>query len=230
MIYIERKEPIPQCLKEEKNKEISGKKKDGDYKCSGVVPALKEDFFNKCYICESRSSSLNVEHFQSHRGEPDRKFDWYNLYLACYHCNNIKGRSYDDILDCTNQEHLVEEWISCDIDIFPYSSPEFNDLCKVESLKPKTVKTIELLNKVYNGTTELKEADAENLVENLIDNLEDFIQSIRKYLKATDLEDKKEHLESVKNHLHSSSEFTSFKRWKIRKTPKLLKEFSKYLV
>lgn len=47
--------PAPDCLAEQ------AKKADGDYKCGTVLDRLKEDFCNKCYICETKApSTINV--------------------------------------------------------------------------------------------------------------------------------------------------------------------------
>ena len=58
MLYFKKSQPAPKCLAIEK------KKSNGDYKCGTVLARLKDDFRNKCYICEySKPPSINVEHF-----------------------------------------------------------------------------------------------------------------------------------------------------------------------
>jgi len=85
MIYFEKSEPAPKCLAEEKEKER------GDYKCGSVLERLKQDFKNKCYICEAaRPQSINVEYLRPHRGDKELKFGWGNLFWSCAHCNNVK--------------------------------------------------------------------------------------------------------------------------------------------
>jgi HNH endonuclease len=44
------------------------------------------------------SGKTNVEHLIPHKGDIDLKFDWGNLCLVCYHCNNLKSSIYNDIL------------------------------------------------------------------------------------------------------------------------------------
>ena len=46
MVKIERSFPAPSSL------EAEAKKKSGSYEKSDVVERLKQDFHNKCYICE----------------------------------------------------------------------------------------------------------------------------------------------------------------------------------
>jgi uncharacterized protein (TIGR02646 family) len=104
MVYLEKSQPAPCSLEEEK------KKTNGDYKTEEVLNRLKNDFKSKCYICEFKSTSNNVEHFIPHKGNKDLMFDWNNLFLACYHCNNTKGsqKKYDNLLNCTNKADDIE--------------------------------------------------------------------------------------------------------------------------
>jgi len=67
------------------------------------------------------------------------KFDWNNLFLTCGHCNNIKGKRYDDILDPTKCD--PEEHIALSIEI----TDNLIDQVQVESLKEDS-STLRLLN------------------------------------------------------------------------------------
>jgi len=80
-----------------------------DYQSGVVFEILAEDCHNKCYICEDKPTTINVEHIIPHRGDPELQFDWNNLFLACGHCNNIKGEKYDEILD---QRNVIRKNIS----------------------------------------------------------------------------------------------------------------------
>ena len=105
MINIKKSEHPPKCLSEEK------KKANGDYKCGEVLDRLKEDFHNKCYLCEEKEpSTINVEHFIPHQGNKDLKFDWKNLFWACGHCNNTKLAKYKNIIDCTDFSRIVTDF------------------------------------------------------------------------------------------------------------------------
>jgi len=89
MIYFEKSQPAPECLEKEKSK------KSGNYKCAGVLKRLKDDFKNKCYICESKApTTINVEHFKSHQGDSDLKFDWNNLFWSCGHVVIVITRNW----------------------------------------------------------------------------------------------------------------------------------------
>ncbi|MCI8300351.1 MAG: hypothetical protein HFI69_08380 [Lachnospiraceae bacterium] len=103
MVKIKRSFPAPESLKEE------AKKANGKYDKQDVILRLKEDFHNKCYICEmTELQDPNVEHLYPHKNGKymERKFDWENLFWSCGHCNRIKNNSkYDEgILDCCKQD------------------------------------------------------------------------------------------------------------------------------
>lgn len=106
MVYFKKTKPAPNSLKTEKLK------RNGKYNKDDVVKQLVEDFCGKCYICEDKSSSLNVEHFIPHKGNNNLKFDWNNLFLSCSHCNNVKLDKFDNILNCTIKDHCVDTAIA----------------------------------------------------------------------------------------------------------------------
>lgn len=108
MVKVKRSFPAPESLAEEE------KKTAGRYDKPDVIERLKEDFNNKCYICEMKElQDPNVEHLLPHKNGkyPKRKYDWANLFWSCSHCKRVKNSSkYDEgILDCCRQdpeEHL----------------------------------------------------------------------------------------------------------------------------
>lgn len=110
MVKIERSFPAPASL------EIEARKKSGgSYSEPDVVRQLKEDFHNKCYICEIKDlQDPEIEHLLPHKNGKyaERMFDWNNLFWACGHCNKVKNQAkYDEgIIDCCRQD--PEELIS----------------------------------------------------------------------------------------------------------------------
>lgn len=87
MVKVERSFPAPVSLA------LEAQKANGSYSKPDVVKQLKEDFHNKCYICElSDLQDAQVEHLLPHLDGkyPERKFDWNNLFWSCGHCNNVK--------------------------------------------------------------------------------------------------------------------------------------------
>lgn len=123
MVTLEKSQPAPTCLEEEK------KKVRGDYKCRDVLERLKTDFKNKCYLCEtSAPSTINVEHFLPHEGNLDLKFNWDNLFWACGHCNNTKLNHFKEILNCTKPEDQVETVMRYAFKPFPFEDVEIEVL------------------------------------------------------------------------------------------------------
>lgn len=103
MVKVIRSFPAPESLAEE------AKKVTGKYDKSDVIERLKEDFHNKCYICEMKElQDPNVEHLLPHKNGKylERKFNWENLFWSCGHCNGIKNNGKYDagIIDCCKQD------------------------------------------------------------------------------------------------------------------------------
>lgn len=221
MVYIEKSQPAPDCLEKEKAKA------NGDYKCSNVLDVIKNDFKNKCYICEYKEPvAINVEHFVPHEGDKDLKFDWKNLFWSCAHCNNIKLANYTNILNCTNSTHFVSIKLKYLFKPFPYEKVVIEELVN----SPEVVQTKELLEAVYNGTTKLKTIEASNLRNKLLEEIKDFQNYLCEYFKDTNSdEDKEFFLIRIRGHLNSASNFTAFKRWIIIENETLYKEFSQYM-
>lgn len=223
MINIERKTP-PQDVIAILEKEKS--KASGNYNKKEIFNVLVEEFHNKCYICENKEpSSLNIEHFKPHRGDKDLKFKWENLFLSCAHCNNIKMDKYDNILDCTNLEHEVGNWIKYYTDAFPRTQVHITALKDEEIVN----NTVELLRNVYNGTTHQKEVEGDNIVKKLKKELIEFQSNIWEYDEAVDEEDKAYYKRKIKKQIHLSSGFVAFKRWIIKDTEFLFNDFKEFI-
>ncbi len=217
MINIEKSRPAPACLSLEKQK------KNGDYKCGEVLERIKDDFHNKCYLCEeSEPSTINVEHFVPHKGNKDLKFDWNNLFYACGHCNNTKSDKYNDILDCTNPSNIILELLKFEIKPFP------KEKVKITALSPdnQTVSTADLLDKIYNGSTKLKNIEAENIRKKLIREIIDFQHLLMNYYEPGVSSEDKEYLKrKIKIKLSPATAFTAFKIWVIKNNEGLFSEF-----
>lgn len=221
MIYLKKSQPAPECLESEKEK------KSGDYKCGNVLERLKNDFKNKCYICEyKKPTTINVEHFVPHKEDKELKFDWDNLFWACGHCNNIKLAKFVNILNCIVELDNVETDLRYAFEPLPF------ELVSIEALKDdeRVINTRELLLAVYNGTTPLKLIESSNLRDKLLDEIIDFRKFLINYFKYGDSEEDREyHLVRIKAHLNKDSSFTAFKRWIIRNNEKLFEIFGEYI-
>ncbi|MBU3204401.1 hypothetical protein [Clostridium algidicarnis] len=215
MIKISRNSVEPQSLTIEKNK------RNGTYNTPEVVKALNKDFHNKCYLCESKNlKAINIEHFRSHGGDKELMFNWQNLFLSCSHCNNIKLDKYDNILDCTKVD--VDELL-CFRKKGQYGWEEVIEVTILVN-NEETKSTVELLEKIYNGTTQMKILESSNIRKELRNEILDFIKAINEYYSAEG-EDKEDAKFLIKRNLKASSPFAAFKRWIIRDNKENLLEF-----
>lgn len=224
MINIQREKPseeILNILAEEKQK------KSGTYRKEEVIQGVIGDFYNKCYLCEIKEgTSLNIEHFVPHRGNKDLEFHWDNLFLSCYHCNNIKGHMFDNILNPTDEKEDVENLIKYKMEPFPKSKVEILPLSSDDKVK----NTSELLDLVYNGSTALKVEESHNLKKKLLDDLRDFQNQLYTYYYEEVFHDdvalaKK----NIIKHLSKRAAFTAFKRWIIKDNPVFYNDFKEFL-
>lgn len=220
MVYQEKSKSAPLSL------EVERAKKEGTCRTGEVIERLSIDFKNKCYICEEKASSFNIEHFIPHKGDKELKFDWANLFLACSHCNNTKLGNYDNILNCTKAEDKVETRLKYELKTFPDKTE-----VTIESLAndEKTKETKKLIMAVYNGTTPLKKIDTINLRDKLVTEMSDFHKLLKKHKDAGDDADREYYETKIEHHLNRASAFTAFKRWIVRDTPYLMEEFAQYL-
>jgi hypothetical protein len=223
MIFFEKSQPGPAALEKEKGKAS------GTYLLPEVLEQLIMDFKNKCYICENNEIiSMNVEHIVAHRKDPDLKFDWDNLFLACSHCNNTKLDKFDDILNCTVLEEDVEGAIHLKMDPYPFANVQVS----ARKNNHRVDLTIELLKLVYNGSTDLKSHEAINLRKKIYKEIIDFQVLLGQYITAKEHNDDealKEYRRFIKWKLNSRSPFTAFKRWIIRDIEGLNREFADLL-
>ena len=99
MVKVERTLPAPASLLTESRKE------NGNYALIDVVQQLRQDFHDKCYVCEMKNlQDPQIEHLLPHKNGKykEREFDWKNLFWSCGHCNSVKNqKKYEGrILDC----------------------------------------------------------------------------------------------------------------------------------
>lgn len=197
---------------------------EADYRKGVILETLSEDCHNKCYICEDKPTTIDVEHIVPHRSDPALKFDWNNLFLACGHCNRIKHTKYDNILNPTKCD--PEEHIALSIDI----TDELADKVRVESLNTDDVtsSTSELLGLVYNGgSTDIKEIECTNLRnEHLKPNLHRFYRYIQGHREEPGLG----YDGLICKEINRSSAFAAFKRKIVRDDPELSVVFADALV
>ena len=185
-----------------------------------VFKMLVEDCNEKCYICEdSVHTSPNVEHRIARTNDPSLKFDWNNLFLACSHCNGIKGSNYSEIIDPSkvDPEEFIELSVSTDDEIRLFVVAE-----KIKG-DDDVDTTIKLLHDVYNGAkTDIKKFTCFNLKQKLNKDLTKFRQLIEGFQENPNNDSK----EAIKSELSDKSLFSAFKRNIVRSNLKLHKEFN----
>ena len=223
MVYLPKSPIAHPCLATEKAKA------NGNYNCGQVLETLKNDFKNKCYICETKEPhSINIEHFKAHRGDNDLKFDWQNLFYCCGHCNNTKlaKAAFEDILNCTIELDGVDTKIKYTIKPLPKEKAEITALENTDRVN----NTVRLLDEAYNGTTTLKLIESANIRSKLLSEIRAFYDLLLEY--DNDLYDENEKLQ-IKNkiirELRPASNFTAFKRWIIRDSDYFRPQFAEYL-
>ena len=218
MLKVQRSYPAPESL------EIEAQKPNGSYSCDDVVERLKDDFHNKCYICEiDQLQDPQIEHLLPHMNGKyvQRKFDWNNLFWACGHCNNVKNQKkyQDGIIDCCKED--PEERLSFELE---------NEEVKVEAIDKedkKAILTAELIMEVFNlKNTGMRVYKSEHRYKEL--NLEmnilyDALEELKKSPKSAFLSRKVQAL------LRRESRFAAFKRNYIRDNKGYYPESEKWL-
>lgn len=223
MIFHAKSQPAPECLASEKQKVK------GNYNCEGVLIRLKEDFKNKCYVCEDKEPhSINTEHFIPHRGNIDLKFAWDNLFYCCGHCNNTKlaKRQFDDILNCIVEDDQVDKKIKYHINPWPKEKAEITAIEEGN----RVLNTVELLDQIYNGTTQLKKIESANIRSKLLKEIRSFQNLLFEYYDDNYTDDELEKIKSaIIRQLRPTSNFTAFKLWIIRDNEELVNEFGEFV-
>ncbi|WP_145181920.1 HNH endonuclease [Pseudomonas sp. URMO17WK12:I11] len=183
------------------------------YDSADVYEALSEIFFDKCYICETKEPhDINVEHFDAHMKDLDKKFDWSNLYLACSRCNNIKRAEFNDILDCCDGAVDVFRAIKHVPPITPYAKSVRLVAMVTDG---RTVRSCQLLEKVFNSDhTANKRVSGAFLRRKVFDQYNLLLDEIGSYYEpaATDV-DKERALERMKVLIRRSAPYSAFIRW-----------------
>jgi hypothetical protein len=203
MINIVKSQPAPPCL------EIEKLKNNGTYNCDDVFERIVNDFHCKCYICEDKETSIQIEHFEPHKdNDIDLKFDWNNLFYACGHCNNLKGIRFDNILNCIDPNHRIVDFIKFEMDILANNYPEISALNDDE----KTHNTVALIQEVYAGKTKHKTQEAVYIRKRLSEEMRVFSMNVLEYFDKNIGSNKRADLkELIINALLPSSPFTAFK-------------------
>lgn len=205
MVKVDRSYPAPKSL------DVESKKNDGVYNSLDVVKRLKEDFHNKCYICEMDDlQDAVVEHLIPHEGgkHPELKYAWENLFWACNHCNYVKNqKKYSaGIIDCCKED--PEELIA-----FNLISDNVFVRAK-DSSNAKAVLTAELIFEVFNRkNTGMRTIASQDRLSRLLKEMNIFMTTLEEWR----LNKKSVFIRTrLKSMLRRESRFAAFKRCYIR--------------
>lgn len=223
MISVTKSYPEPPALTIERAKGAGG-----SYRIEPILTIVRNDFRNKCYICEAiNPTNINIEHFTPHMGNHALKFAWDNLFYSCFHCNNTKGShpKYNNILNCILPASEPDKKIKYDIKVLPKEKPVFSAIDNSINV----AFTIELLEEVYYGTTDLKILESANLRKLLLKEIRNLQELLFEYDDAEfNPVRRAEARQKIANELHPSSSFTAFKRWVVKEL--LAQEFAVELI
>lgn len=189
-----------------------------------VVKLLGEMFHDKCYICETKDPlSLNVEHFDAHQDDDDKKFDWNNLFFACARCNNFKRHIFNNLIDCTNPEIDVLRLIRHGVPAAPFSSR-----VTIEPMDdgPQTLETARLIDKIFNeDDTGNKGVSGAYLRKRVFKRYAKLVEYMNVYMDEDTLEAEKNlALDKIKHLMSKTQEYSAFLRWVILESPALMAE------
>lgn len=191
----------------------SGKKYDGQ----DVIDQLFIDHHGKCYLCELKvKQHYEVEHLKSKENHGDLKYEWTNLFLSDGYCNPKKGDRFDDILN--PNDNNIEDIIEQRIDLLNKTV-----LFSSSNSTHEVLLTIELLNRLFNGTyaPKLRRSRENEFYKEVERIINEFNQILVDYLMNSTPETEK----AVRDELSIDKELLGFKYWIIKDNPQLFAVF-----
>jgi len=206
MVKIVRSTPAPASLAQE------AKKANGEYNKPDVAKRLRDDFFDKCYICELKGlQDPQVEHRLPHKNGqyPERKFDWNNLFWSCARCNSIKNKQkYDPgIIDCCVKD--PERFISIRV------AEDIVEAKSIDASDNESVLTAELINEVFSfNNTGLREASLDVRLKSLHREMDKLYRQLSIYKNGQRTELSKNRIRVL---LKRETAFAGFKRDYVRR-------------
>lgn len=182
-----------------------------------VVDQLFTDHHGKCYLCELKAKQhFEVEHFKSKENYPELKFEWSNLLLSDGYCNGKKSKSFDNILNpnSNNIEDIIEQRID---------SLNRKALFQSSETSVEAQKTVDLLNRLYNGTYAPKLRTKRE--DKFYKEVERVINAFNITLYNYQLDSNPQTEKAVREELSIDKELLGFKYWIIKDKPELLAVF-----
>ncbi|MEE4222145.1 HNH endonuclease [Pseudomonas viridiflava] len=183
-----------------------------------VVKSLSQDFFDKCYICETKDPiSLNIEHFIAHQDDRELMYDWENLFLCCARCNNFKRHYYNNLLNCTDPE--LDIWRM--IEHIPPTSPGGTVRIAPTFDDERTRSTAKLIFRVFNeDNTGNKQVTSTYLKKKLFSEYAELVKHMNTFIDPRSLEDEKQDaVKRIRHMMTESQEYSAFMRWAVVDDP-----------
>lgn len=218
MVKVERSYPEPASLAVERKKET------GSYEKEDVVERLKEDFHDKCYICERKGlPDPQVEHLLPHKNGKikERKFDWDNLFWVCPHCNGVKNQQkYEEkILDCCRtdpEQRITFRYAGDNVIIEP--KQQTDEMARM---------TAELVWEVFNRkNTGMRVIKSAYRMQELTKEMNLLYRNLREYKEKPNSGTARRKLQAL---LKRDSAFAAFKRCYIREHKNEYPQWDSYL-
>ena len=191
------------------------------YNGEDVIKQLIEDHYSKCYICEmKRCTDFEVEHLKCQKNHPMLRQNWTNLFLSCKYCNGKKSNNFDDILNPNNNN--IEEDVKQSIDFINNAAiftPNGNNQAQENT-------TVELLNRIYNGTAKFRKIKEENFFNYSVGVINNFQNLTKEYLLNYTLDVEV----AICEELNINEEMLGFKYWIIKNNSILNAKFANRIV
>ncbi len=186
------------------NSPISLEKQTGEqYNNEDVKDQLVKDQHCKCYLCEQNTGKdFEIEHLTPQNSDINRIKEWNNLLLSCPYCNRKKSDRFNIInpilknIEDIIEQRIVENHISLS------SSEEDHE----------TNQTVILLNRIYNGTNNIRATKSELLFKDVQREINLFMGWLLNYKQNPSPENKGILTDSLK----VDKEFLGFKYWIIK--------------
>lgn len=186
-----------------------------------VLEALCKAFHDKCYICETKNPlSLNVEHFDAHRNDEKKKYDWYNLFPACARCNNFKRHLFNNLIDCTDPKLDALRLIRHAPPVTPFAK---SLIIEPTDTDPRTIQTAALIHKVFtDDNTGNKTITGTYLRKHVYERYAKLLDHINTYINEDSLDSAKEDaILRIKHLMKKNQEYSAFLRWAVLDSPPL---------
>lgn len=186
------------------------------YSDDAVNQAILDDQYDKCYICESKLSPTDyqVEHLVSRHNDPEQVNRWSNLFIACGYCNGKKSDDFDGI--SSPDTYNVEEEIEQTVD-YANSKAIFKTLGESTG----KAQTVDLLNRVFNGTDKYRKLREERFFKHFIMTINSFNAMVVDYMLSPTEKLK----EAIRDSLSIGNEYLGFKYWIIKENSTLFHDF-----